>query len=314
MKKSLTLLFWLLSITLSFSQAAKRPTIVVVPADNWMNNNGYIQRIDNQGKMVPVPDYRRALLENTELLLVIAKINQLMVDRNFPLNSLESAIKTLETEAAEESMLVSKAGTELRETAVEKLRRTVNADIWLQVNWKLNSMGPKKSIYFELQGIDPYTDKSIAGASGTGQPSFTSDLTVLLQEAVLMHLDNFNVQLQSHFDNIFADGREIKLNVRCFDVPDLDLETEYDGMELGEIIENWVSSNTVKGRFTTGNASENRYDFTQVRIPLFDSNGRALDGRGWARNLQKMLRDKYQIPSKLLSKGLGQVILVIGEK
>jgi hypothetical protein len=112
----------------------------------------------------------------------------------------------------------------------------------------------------------------------------------------------------------FADGREIKLNVRCFDVPDLDLETEYDGMELGEIIENWVSSNTVKGRFTTGNASENRYDFTQVRIPLFDSNGRALDGRGWARNLQKMLRDKYQIPSKLLSKGLGQVILVIGEK
>ena len=40
----------------------------------------------------------------------------------------------------------------------------------------------------------------------------------------------------------------------------------------------------------------------------------AIDTRGWARNLQKMLKEKYQLESKLMMKGIGQAQLVIGEK
>ena len=52
----------------------------------------------------------------------------------------------------------------------------------------------------------------------------------------------------------------------------------------------------------------------QVQIPLQNAKGRDLDARSWARDLQKMLKNKYTIESNLSTKGLGQVQLIIGEK
>jgi hypothetical protein len=55
-------------------------------------------------------------------------------------------------------------------------------------------------------------------------------------------------------------------------------------------------------------------NFEQVRIPLFDPNGRATDTRNWAKGLQKMLKEKYKIDAKLTMKGLGEATIIIGEK
>jgi len=184
----------------------------------------------------------------------------------------------------------------------------------MQLTWSINQTGPRRSITFNLQGIDAYTDKQIAGASGTGQPSFSAELPVLLEEAVLAHIDNFNSQLQKHFDDLFANGREVSLRITTFSSFTGDLENEYGGKELSEIIENWVSDNTVKNRFSLSDATENTMLFEQVRIPLYDMNNRPVDTRGWARDLQKMLADRYKITAKLMTRGLGQAQLVIGEK
>jgi len=54
--------------------------------------------------------------------------------------------------------------------------------------------------------------------------------------------------------------------------------------------------------------------FEQIRIPLFDVTGKATDTRGWAKGLQKILKEKYQITAKLTMKGLGQAAIVVGEK
>jgi hypothetical protein len=312
-KSALTFILFVGLSSLAFSQA-KKPTIMVVPSDVWCNTNGYMLEFDNQGTKVKVPDYKKALQENADLLLVISKINELMAARGFPLKNLESAIKTLESNAAEDAMTTSKTGAEISESPVDKLKSVAKADIWIQMTWTVNVTGPKKSITFNLQGLDAYTDKQIAGASGTGQPSFSAELPVLLEESVLAHLDNFNTQLQTHFDDLFANGREIILRVRKFDSFDGDLQSEYGGEELGSQIEKWVSDNTVQNRFSTSDASENRMLFEQVRIPLYDANNRAVDARGWTKGLQKFLKDTYKIESKLTMKGLGQATLTIGEK
>jgi hypothetical protein len=299
--------------TLAFSQA-KKPTLMVVPSDVWCNTNGYMMEFDNQGTKVKVPDYKRALQENADLLLVISKINQLMADRGFPLKNMESAIKTLESEAAENAMMTSKTGSSVAESPVDKLKKVAKADIWIQMTWTVNVTGPKKSITFNLQGLDAYTDKQIAGASGTGLPSFSAELPVLLEESVLAHLDNFNAQLQTHFDDMFANGREIILRIKKWDSFEGDLESDYGGAELGSQIEKWVTDNTVAGRFSTTESTESMMLFEQVRIPLFDVNNKAVDARGWAKGLQKHLKDTYQIEAKLMMKGLGQASIVIGEK
>lgn len=224
--------------------------------------------------------FQKAFQENTDLLLVISKINELMADRGFPLKNLESSLKSLESESAEDAMLTSKDGGEINESPIDKLKKVAKADIWIQVTWTVNTTGPKKSITFNLQGLDAYSDKQIAGASGTGAPSFTAEIPVLLEEAVLSQIDNFNVQLQGHFDDMFTNGREVVLRIKTWNSWGYDLESEdFGDDELSNHIEKWVSDNTLQGKFNTTDVTEHMMLFEQVRIPLADESGKAIDTR-----------------------------------
>lgn len=313
----LFIVFILLASSMALFAQAKKPSIMVVPSDNWCKTNGYMESYDNQGKTVLAPDYKAAMQGSSDLLLAISKINELMTDRGFPLKNLESCLKSLESQSAEDAMLSSKSGAEIMETPIDKLKKVAKVDIIMQLTWTVNHNGPKRSVTFNLQGLDAYTDKQVAGASGTGSESFTPELAILLEEAVLEHIDNFNAQLMSHFEDMAENGREISVRIKTWDDFEDGLETEFDGKELGEIIEDWMADNTVQGRFNTSDATESMMLFEEVRIPLYmekDGKPRAIQARDWVGNLRKYLRNTYGIESKLMMKGLGQAQLVIGEK
>ena len=72
----------LLNVTFSFAQA-KKPTIMVIPSDVWCNKNGYMTEENSLGETVKVPNYKKAMQENAELLAVIAKINGFMAYRDW---------------------------------------------------------------------------------------------------------------------------------------------------------------------------------------------------------------------------------------
>lgn len=308
----------MLSSLIAFGQA-KKPIIMVVPSDNWCIRNGYTMTYDEMGTLKTLPDYKMALQNETDLLMTISKINTMMADRGFPLVNLESALRNMEQESAELAMLTSKSGGEIAESPIDVLQRTANADIVIQLTYVINQVGPQRSITFMLQGLDAYTNKQIAGAQGTGSPSFATETPVLLEEAVISHIDDFNSRLQSHFDDLFANGREIAFQVRVWDTSVIDLEEEfnYNGerLELGEIIEDWVSENTVQGRFNTVNYTENVIRFDQVRIPLYDERQRAMDTRRWIRDLRTLLgRPPFNQEVKIYTRGLGEIWLILGEK
>src|SRR5690554_3982 len=319
MKKNIFITLGLICfvISLGFSQA-KKPTLMVVPSDAWCNQNGYMISYNDQGTTVKIPDYKRAFQENAEVLQVISQINGLMSERGFPLKNMESAIKTLESNAAEDNMRTSKnSGSEVNESPIDALKKVAKADIILQLTWTVNKTGPKKSISFNLQGLDAYTDKQIATAVGTGDPSFSAETSVLLSEAVLAHMDNFTETLQIHFDDMFENGREIVVRIQTWDDWDGDLETEYgnDNEELGFIIENWLDDNAVKGRFSTTDMTETMALFEQVRMPLFNEKGRAIDARRFVKELSDYLKNSpYNIPNKLVMKGLGRATIILGGK
>lgn len=314
LKHTSILLLSILLYTQAFSQA-KKPTIMVVPSDNWCIKNGFVTKFDEMGVIKTVPDYEAAVQGSSDLLLVMSKLNELMADRGFPLKNLESGLKTMKAEMAEDALLTSKDGAGVAESPIDRLKKTAKADIIMQITWTVNQVGPKRSVTFNLQGLDAYTDKQVAGASGTGQQSFTAELAILLEEAVLAHLDNFNGQLQKHFDDMFENGREITVRIKRFDSWSNDLETEYNGEELSAIIENWFAKNTVKGRFSSSDVTENYMLLEQVRIPLYDKNGKAIDARGFCKDLQNFLKAApYNITNKLMTKGLGGATIVLGSK
>ena len=312
MKRLLILQFVVLITTLVFSQA-KKPTLMVVPSDLYCNKHGYMQTFSNQGSTEMVPDYKKALQNDSQLLTAITVIGQMMADRGFPLKLMEQELKNLNQESAEDALLTSKSGADVAESPVDRLKKRSKSDIILQVTWLVNRTGPKYSLTFNLQGIDAYTNKQIAACQGTGDPTFTAELPVLLEESIANHLETFTTQLQNHFDDMFENGREITLRVKKWEDSEFDLESEFDGTELSDIIEDWISANTVKGRFNTTDATENYMYFEQVRIPLYDQDQRAMDARRWTRGLINKLKT-YGVPAKLMMKGLGQATIVIGGK
>lgn len=313
MKKIFISIILLTISILSYSQA-KKPTIMVLPSDAWCFENGYKLTFDNQGSKKEVPDYKAAFQNNADLLLVVGKLGDLFADRGFPLKRADQELKSLENEAAENATLTSKTGAATAISPVEILKQKAKADIIIQVTWKVNKTGPKNSVTFNLDGIDAYTNKQIGGARGTGAASFSAEIPVLLEEAVLAHIDNFAAAQQKFFDDMFANGREITIRVKKFDSWADDLETEVDGKEIGAIIEDWLAKNAVKGRFSTTDMGTNAAYFEQVRIPLYDVNGRSIDARGFCKDLQKYIGSITKVPVKLMTAGLGQATLVIGEK
>ena len=296
---------------------AKKPTIMVVPSDAWCNTNGYVQTYDEMGVSKTVSDYRAALMNDIDLKLVVDKINELMAERGFPLKDLEATMSSLDRMQAEEMAIVSKAsGSQVAESLLDRVRRVAKADIIIEITWSISYQGPRATLSYIMRGVDSYSNKQIAGSSGASTPSISAEPVSLLEEAVLSRIDEFNAKLQDHFDDMFTNGREVALDLRVFDNGSgLDFESEFDGDELAEIIENWMDENTVMGRYSKLEGSETRISYEQVRIPLFKENGAAMDTEGWARQLRNVLRkEPYLIPVKVVPNGLGRCTLILGEK
>lgn len=320
--KKIALAIWMFTVASNLLLAQetpkdrrKNPEIMVVPSDNWCIQNGFIETFDDQGTSREVPNYKKAFQNSSDLLSVLAGINQAFASRSMPALNLEQELKKLEAQSAEDALLTSKSGAGVSESPMDRLMKTAKADIIIQLTWTVNRNGMARSVTFTLQGLDAYTGKEIASATGTGPASYTPELAVMLEEAVSAHMDNFLARLQEHFDDLLDKGRAIEFRVKTFSSWDKDLETEdYGDDELSSLIEKWVGANTVDGNFNLVDASENMMLFKDVRISFFDDKGKALSARSWANALRKHLKDTYQIESKLMTKGLGQAQLVIGEK
>ena len=302
---------------IGISAQAKKPTIMVIPADTWCSENGYLTTYENQGFEVRVPDYAKAIQENTDLLIVTTKIGELMSERGFPLKDMSQTLKSVNNNNARNAMMTSKTSrAALAENPIDKLNAVAKADILIEIGWKINKTGPKQSVTYIMRGLDAYSNKQVAAAQGTGAASFSSEVPVLLEEAVLEKMDGFLSQLQSHFEDLLENGREVAFSVKVFDNGSgISLEDEFDGEELTDVIEAWMAQNTVNHRFNMTDATENQITFEQVRIPIYRENGMPMDTRQFVNNLRKHLRaEPYNIVSKVDTQGLGRADLIIGEK
>ncbi|GAB1474528.1 hypothetical protein MASR2M69_19690 [Bacteroidota bacterium] len=321
MKRALLLSVLIIFPLIGFSQA-KKPTIMVIPSDQYCLSRGFKMSFTNQGMTTTLPDYRAAMQSDPNLRLVITKMGQMMADRGFPLKDLEQEMKNLMQEGAESSMLTSSSsGSEMAESPIDALKRVAKADIILDLDVEIKRQGPSQYIVFNLRGLDAYTSKQVSGVAGAGKPSTSATPEILLEEAVLSHMDGFNAGLMRHFDDLFENGREVKVLVKVFNNWGENLESEFDDgagtRELSFIIEDWFADNCVKGRFNLSDATENQMRLEQVRIPVMKLQGgreRAVDTRGFVSDLRKHLTDKCQIQSKLYLRGLGEAWLILGEK
>ena len=322
--KRAVIIFLALIVTFgALSGQAKRPTIMVVPSDAWCERNHYVQEFESYGEVTMVPDYEKALRRSSEIRLLISYLADFMAKEEFPIQSLESVLKNIKSEGGDvASITSSESGAMIIESPIDELRRVAKPDIILDIDYQVKKRGPRKQVSFNLTAYDAYTSKIISGNTGVGS-SVNAPVETLLEEAVLSFKDNFLSGLQSHFDDMFANGREVVVTLRRFETADYTFDEEFDyqgdAVELADLIDLWFSENTVNGRYSLNERTQDVLKFEQVRIPLYGKNiaGRdvAIDTRGFVRPLVKMLKDEpYYIPVTVYQKGLGEVWLIIGEE
>lgn len=312
--KFLLVASFIFTVNFAFGQA-KKPTLMILPSDNWCEQRYFMTEFDNQGTKQKVPNLKQAFQEDTEIGQVISKIGSLMIDRGFPLKDAEQELKTIETRTAEDNMTSSTTtGSSLSESPLDVLKNKAKSDILIQVWWNVNKSNNGKIVSFVLEAFDAYTNKRIAASSGNSSPG-DEIVPVMLEKAILQNIDPFVAQLQGHFDDLLQNGREIRLTVRKWDNWQYNLESEFQGEELRDLIYDWMQENTVNSRFNESNSTENRIDYEQVRIPVYDDRNRALDARQYSRELVKYLNSTpFNFDVKLMTRGLGEAILVLGEK
>lgn len=314
MKKQLLSLLLIASSITIFSQI-KKPTVIIFPEDNWMVENGFADKIDNQGEVDYDFKYRQAFAENSEIGYAIKKVEQLMADRGFLFKSLEQSLKSIKRRAGKRALMQSKTSSaSVKTSAYKEALSQAKADIVVKINYKITNIGAKKQLRYELNAYDAYTNVNIGGASGVGNPEYESDIAVLIDEAAVDKIDAFTAALQNYFEDMLTNGRQIAITIEPFEGCGIDLETEFDGIELKSIIKKWLSQNTVNGRFSTGDQEADILDFPEVRIPLYNESGIAIDAHDFGEKIVNFLRDQFHITSKLTSEGLGDCWILIGEK
>ncbi len=315
MKKLFIVFTFLISAVLALAQQAKKPTIMILPSDNWCNQRYFMTNFSDQGNMVKVPNYQQAFLEDTELGQVISKVGVVLTSLGYSLKNAEQEIKSLNVKQTEDNVTMSKtSGASLVESPLDILKRRIKSDIVIQIWWKLNRETSGRSASFTLEAFDAYTNKRIATSTGTTKASKDA-VPVLLEKAVQKHIKPFDKQMEEWFADQQRNGREITLTVRCWDNWDKDLENKYGGDELTDCVQSWLQKNCVNGAFNLIDGTKSFAQFEQVRIPLLDEKGQAMDARAFATKLRKHLQQPpYNITSKVIIRGLGEAVLILGEK
>jgi len=295
------------------AQKAKKPTIMVIPDDDWCISRGYKITFNDPSRKInkDFPDYTKALQNEIDLNSVITQIGKMFSERGFNLKDLKAAMDKIEADKGKKATIVADKGTEVAVSPADELVQSAQADILLKITWKVTKQGPYSIVTFTIKAIDAYTSKQIAGETGTGEKSTTPEIAILLKEAVLSHVDNLQSQMQTHFDDLLANGREVSLTI----VRDADSQIDLDNMY--DFLTDWMDNNTVKGVYTKLSSSSTQIQYEQIRIPMFKKigeNERAIDAERFFRDMGKTIKEKYNYSVKVKMYGLGEVWLVLSDK
>ena len=157
----------------------------------------------------------------------------------------------------------------------------------------------------------------MGASSSTGIKEFSTIQSTpeLLASSIENNIELFSNQIQDYFNNLLENGREVKLQIKVFKDWGKNLDTDFQNKTLNEIIEEWLQANTVKSKFNISSYTENLMILEEVKIPVLDNKNRGVDSRSFLRNLQNYLKEPpYSIPSKLISSGVGEATLILGDK
>ncbi len=315
--KLILLTLLLLLDVVVYGATPNKPVVMVIPEEAFCINSGYYH---TDGKGNKTPDYAKAL-QNDDVLDVINTFEILCAEYGFPLTNLQQTLNEIHEDKAFSLILTSKDDADIIEDDLDRMSRHAKADILIKVAPSVTPFGPQKQVKLRVSSIDCASKKTLQSFGPVVRAS-AGPTSAMLRAAVSDNIERFLSGLGKHFEEFETKGREGSLSIKISESCPLNFESEVllDGQtgELADLIEWWLSENTVSGVYTGGKTSRYSMKFDQVRIPL---QGKAAFGKEKSLTMEDFVKTgltkllaQYGISVATHPIGIGKAYLVLGAK
>ena len=289
----------------------QKPTMLVLPSDQLLQRYGKLKQQEALGKTLQVRDYAGYLLTDEDSKFIISTIQSKFIDFGYPLNDLEQTLKSIN----DQEMIDAVDG--IQKDAKTVLLTSAKPDIILEWDYSIqtdrSTRDFKKSLTYTLRAIDAFSNKVVATIQQTNFDNGKDKTPAgLMQAALDKDSKTFTQQINDHFNNIVANGRDITLRVTIENGVNLTMSDEcLDGGAYSDFIIDWVKVNTLQGAYNMSRNTETEMYFTNVRIKTLNENGTQYSAYDFARELSKALNKGCGIKSKNTTQGLGDATISI---
>ncbi|MBR2266136.1 MAG: hypothetical protein IJ882_05630 [Paludibacteraceae bacterium] len=297
------------STTVDVKQTQK-PTMLVLPSDQLMQRFGCIRTEVSLGKQLQVRDYNSYLLADPDAKFIIASIQSAFIEFGYPLNDLEQTLKSIN----DQEMVDEVSG--IKKDSKTILLTNARPDIILELDYDMttdrSSRDYSKSLTYTLRAIDAFSKKVVATIQAAGVKNAKGNTATMMGEAIQKNSKDFTKQINKHFDDLIANGRDITMRVmidanESFTMSD---ESIY-GDTYADFILDYMKVNTMMGTYNLQRNTDTEMYFANVRIKTLNDNGTQYSAYDFARELSKALNKECGVKSKNVTQGLGDAMIII---
>lgn len=288
----------------------QKPTMLVLPSDQLMQRFGCIRTEVSLGKQLQVRDYNSYLLTDLDAKFIIASIQSAFIEFGYPLNDLEQTLKSIN----DQEMVDEVSG--IKKDSKTILLTNARPDIILELDYDMttdrSSRDYSKSLTYTLRAIDAFSNKVVATIQAAGVKNAKGNTATMMGEAIQKNSKDFTKQINKHFDDLIANGRDITMRVmidanESFSMSD---ESIY-GDTYADFILDYMKVNTMMGTYNLQRNTDTEMYFANVRIKTLNDNGTQYSAYDFARELSKALNKECGVKSKNVTQGLGDAMIII---
>lgn len=298
------------------------PTIMLLPADQTLQNFNALTNETINGRSFVVRDYQKYLNADDRFRRIASTVQGSFNADNYPLQDFEQTLKQLDTRAATDM------ADNLQQDAKTLLLQTANPDIVLELAYHVNGekkngtdrfgrplknqnkQSPEKAVSYTLSAIDAYTNKVVATITQSNMKAEST--TEAIQADLQKQLPALKEDIVKYFSDLQTRGREVTLRVNVAKGSNQTLSDEsIEGDTYSDYIMDYVKTHTVKGAYKMQNNTDNELYLVNVRIPLIQDDGTQYGVYDWTRDLTKAMRKDLGVKVSNKSQGLGEIVLTI---
>ena len=257
-----------------------------------------------QPKIMVIPftkegeDIRHILESDFNRRIAVTKVKEAFDNRDFTTVDFTAKLKS----AMDDQIFTSNSQTDIKTQLVEMS----GADIYVEVEVSdIVSTNSGNAARIILTAYDASTANSLSNKVCESPKFFTNDFGALVSRALTKCGEEFLNTMQTKFSDIVENGRSVKINFTLMEGSKYKLSTELqpDGLPFSDVLEKWMSENSLKNNYHIQGTTDLKMFFDDVRIPLKDETGKNYNPNQFALKIFQFLKSKGIVVSKNIKNG-----------